>query len=78
MVVASLPGFFGSISKYQLYRQQKRSEGERKLDLLDFGEVLLIHIINVFENQQQQISSPLQESCRKSGMKFDMTQSITR
>ena len=27
--------------------------------------------------QQQQISPPLQESCRKSVMKFDMTQSIT-
>ena len=43
----------------------------------DFGEVLLIHIIDVFENQQQQICSPLQERVRKSGMKFDMTQSIT-
>ena len=43
----------------------------------EFAEVLLIHIIDVFENQQQQISSPLQESCRKSMMKFDMTQSIT-
>ena len=35
------------------------------------------HIIDVFENQQQQISSPQQESCRNSMMKFDMTQSIT-
>ena len=41
------------------------------------GEVLLIHIIDVSENQQQQISSALQESCRKSVMKLDMTQSIT-
>ena len=35
------------------------------------------HIIDVFENQQQQISSPQQESCRNSMMKFDMTESIT-
>ena len=42
-----------------------------------FDEVLLIHIIDVFENQQQQISFPMQESCRKSMMKFDMMQSIT-
>ena len=43
----------------------------------EFGEVLLIHIIDVFENHQQQIYFPLQESCGKSVMKFDMTQSIT-
>ena len=36
-----------------------------------------MHIIDVFENQQQQTSSLLQESCRDSVMKFDMTQSIT-
>ena len=38
---------------YQLYRQPKHSEGE--------GEVFLIYTIDVFENQQQQISSPLQD-----------------
>ena len=43
----------------------------------DLGKVLLMHIIDVFENEQQQISPPLQESCRKPVMKFDMTQSIT-
>ena len=61
----------------QLCCQQKRSEGEPSWIYWDFGKVLLIHIIDDFENQQQQISSPLQESCRKSVMKFDMTQSIT-
>ena len=51
-----------SVNKaYQLYGQQKRSEEECKLIYWDFGEVLLIHIIDVFENQQQQISSP----CKK-------------
>ena len=55
---------------YQLYRQQRRSEGERKLDLLNFGEVLLIHIIDVFENQQQEICFPQRKSCRASVMRF--------
>ena len=55
---------------YQLYRQQRRSEGERKLDLLNFGEVLLIHIIDVFENQQQEICFAQRKSCRASVMKF--------
>ena len=60
---------------YQLYRQKKCSEGERKSDLLGFRRG--IENPKVFKNQQQEISSSLQESCRKSMMKFDMTQSIT-
>ena len=60
---------------YQLYRQKKCSEGERKSDLLGFRRG--IENPKVFKNQQQEISSSLQESCRKSVMKFDMTQSIT-
>ena len=55
---------------YQLYRQQRRSGGERKLDLLNFGEVLLIHIIDVFENQQREICFPQRRGCRASVMKF--------
>ena len=55
---------------YQLYRQQRRSGGERKLDLLNFGEVLLIHIIDVFENQEREICFPQRRGCRASVMKF--------
>ena len=66
---------------YQLYHEQKRfmvqlRENTRWI-FWDFDEVLLIHITDVFENQQQQTSFLLQERCRESVMRSDMTQSIT-
>ena len=62
---------------YQLYRQQKRSEGERKLDLLGFRRSIVDTYYRCLRKSTTTNISPLQESCRKSVMKFDMTQSIT-
>ena len=81
MVVASFPFLFGSITKQCRSAVPSTEENALRenasLIYWDFGKVLLIHIIDVFENQQQEISSPLHESYRKSAMKFDMMQSFT-
>ena len=48
---------------YQLFRQQERSEGERKLDLLGFRQGVVNTYYRCPRKSQQQISSTLQESC---------------
>ena len=61
---------------YQLYRQQKHSEGERKLDLLEFRRSIVHTFYRCLQKSTATNIFPLQESCRKSVMKFDMAQSV--
>ena len=61
----------------QLYRQQKLSEGERKLDLLRFRRSIVDTCYRCLRKSTTTNIYPLQESCRKLVMKFDMTQSVT-
>ena len=58
---------------YQLYRQQKRSEGERKLDLLGFRRSIVDTYYRCLRKSTTTNIFPLQESRRKSVMKFDMS-----
>ena len=62
---------------YELYRQQKCSEGECKLDLLGFWRSVVDTYYRCLRKSTTTNIFPLQESCRKSVIKFGMTQSIT-
>ena len=62
---------------YQLYRQQKRFEEKRMLDLLRFRRSTVDTHYRCLRKSTTVNISPLQESCRKSVMKLDMMQSIT-
>ena len=64
-------------NSYQLYRQQKRSEGELKSDLPGFRRSIFDTYYRCLRRSTTTNIFPLQENCRKSVMKFDMTQSIT-
>ena len=61
----------------QLYRQQKLSEGKRKLDVLGFRRSIFDTYYRCLRKSKTANIYPLQESCRKSVIKFDMTQSVT-
>ena len=61
---------------YQRCRQQKCSERERKLGLLGFRWSLVDTYYRCFRKSTSTNIFPLQESCQKSVMKFDITQPI--
>ena len=70
-VVTAASTFVGKMPLRKAHSYVKAQNGRAEID-----QPQSIFLYNK-ENQQQQISAPLQESWRKSVMKFDITQSIT-